>query len=100
VHPEGDPELLERDLLVETEAELCHHTPRLEILLGADADDPRKAEPESVSSSRRTAFRRQPLADVGGIDQPAELRLAGPGAVVGEPDSPDQLTGFEQLGRP
>ena len=92
---------LERDLLVQPEAELRHHAARLDVLLGADADEPLSAEgSEAVLDAGRPALGRQAAAGVSGIDQPAELRVAGPRAVVREPDPADELTRPEQLGGP
>ena len=95
------PELLERDLLVQPEPELLHHAPRLHVLLGADADEPLSTEDrEAVLERGGPAFGRQAAADVRGIDQPADLRVAGPRAMVREADPAHELTRREQLRSP
>ncbi len=101
MHPERDPEFLEWDSLVKREVELRHHAARFDVFLSADADEAPSAKcSEAVLDSSSAALGRQAEARMGGVDQPAELGVVGPRAVVGEPDPADQLTGREQLGRP
>src|SRR5438093_8876275 len=87
------------EVLPETEAELLHHLSRGGVLGGAEAYDTLETElVERVPEAGRARFGGQAASLPRSVDEPANLRIARPEAMVSEPDAADELSARLLLG--
>jgi hypothetical protein len=98
VHPEVPA--LERHLRVQPEAELLHHTPREDVLLGRDRHDAREAElAEGPGYGRGARLGRDAAIPPRRVDRPADLRVVRPGEVILRTGPADELARLAPLDR-